>query len=328
MPRKNRIGAHFSRLLFLIGTSTFVADTQSGFRLLSAPLLAELIDRVTWKGYESESEVLWRTLALRSHDSRRSRSRPSTSKATAGPSSKRGVTRRRIAARVHAAAPLDGQHGDAGLRRVRRRSPWPGWLSPAWANVASRLRRGRCPGHAAPRLHGPRTGGWRGREGSGGACSTFAGHLAVTTVLVGAFVRTRGASDSRPRRRRSWWATSGTFAGGRSRRCFGRVRFRKDGGNSDLGFGLWSLGFGLGLGGSSGVESAAAAAAAAAARAAAVARRGRSGCRSCRSRPRLRSRRAPRPCRSAARSAGSTSAGRTSPTASTDSGSGSAASPS
>ena len=64
MPRKNRIGAHYSRLLFLIGTATFVPDTQSGFRLLSVPLVAMLLDRVTWKGYESESEVLWRTLAL------------------------------------------------------------------------------------------------------------------------------------------------------------------------------------------------------------------------------------------------------------------------
>jgi hypothetical protein len=64
MPVKNRIGAHFSRLLFLTATGTFVADTQSGFRLLSLPLVGELIDRVTWKGYESESEVLWRTLAL------------------------------------------------------------------------------------------------------------------------------------------------------------------------------------------------------------------------------------------------------------------------
>lgn len=64
MPVKNRIGAHFSRLLFLTATGTFVADTQSGFRLLSRRLVSELIDRVTWKGYETESEVLWRTLAL------------------------------------------------------------------------------------------------------------------------------------------------------------------------------------------------------------------------------------------------------------------------
>ena len=35
MPLKSRIGNHFSRLLFLIGTATFVADTQSGFRALS-----------------------------------------------------------------------------------------------------------------------------------------------------------------------------------------------------------------------------------------------------------------------------------------------------
>ena len=64
MPRKNRIGAHYSRLLFLIGTSTFVPDTQSGFRLLSASLLTKLIDRVAWRGFESESEVVWRTLQL------------------------------------------------------------------------------------------------------------------------------------------------------------------------------------------------------------------------------------------------------------------------
>ena len=41
-----------------------MADTQSGFRLLFRELLAELIDRVTWKGYESESEVLWRAIEL------------------------------------------------------------------------------------------------------------------------------------------------------------------------------------------------------------------------------------------------------------------------
>ena len=64
MPQKNRVGAHFSRLLLLIGTSTFVPDTQSGFRLLSRALVAELIDRVSWKGYESESEALWRTIEL------------------------------------------------------------------------------------------------------------------------------------------------------------------------------------------------------------------------------------------------------------------------
>lgn len=63
MPRRSRIGSHFSRLLFVIGTATFVADTQSGFRLLSRPLLADLIDRVTWRGYESESELLWKALA-------------------------------------------------------------------------------------------------------------------------------------------------------------------------------------------------------------------------------------------------------------------------
>lgn len=64
MPLKSRIGNHFSRLLFVIGTATFVADTQSGFRVLSRRLVSDLLDRVTWKGYETESEVLWKSIAL------------------------------------------------------------------------------------------------------------------------------------------------------------------------------------------------------------------------------------------------------------------------
>ena len=48
----------------MIGTATFVADTQSGFRVLSRRLVSDLLDRVTWKGYETESEVLWKSIAL------------------------------------------------------------------------------------------------------------------------------------------------------------------------------------------------------------------------------------------------------------------------
>jgi hypothetical protein len=62
MPRKNRIGNHFGRLLFLIGTGRYVADTQCGFRLMSKRLVASILDRVQWTGYEAASDVLWRAL--------------------------------------------------------------------------------------------------------------------------------------------------------------------------------------------------------------------------------------------------------------------------
>jgi glycosyltransferase involved in cell wall biosynthesis len=62
MPRKSRVGNHYSRLLFVIGTGRYIAETQSGYRLFSARLIADLLDRVTWTRYETESEILGRTI--------------------------------------------------------------------------------------------------------------------------------------------------------------------------------------------------------------------------------------------------------------------------
>ncbi len=186
MPLKNRIGAHFSRLLFLIGTSTFVADTQSGFRLLSVPLLRELIDTVTWKGYESESEVLWRTLALR----------------------------RRISVVEIATIYLEGNRGTQfkpwrDSARIAGVFSWSigwtvsmamldfavfgviamaGWLSPAWANVASRA--AAVLSQATLRRDYMARNRWlAGAAGLGWCLLVFVVHLTVTTLLVVAFVR-------------------------------------------------------------------------------------------------------------------------------------------
>jgi hypothetical protein len=181
MPRKNRIGAHYSRLLFLIGTNTFVADTQSGFRLLSAPLLASLIDRVAWRGFESESEVVWRTL-------------------------QRGG---RVAAVPISTVYLDGNRGskfNAWRDSVRiasvfnRQLRWTvsmamldfvafgflataGRLSPAAANVASRALAVACQAwfrrdYARGVRHLVRD------QGLGWCLLAFLGHLALTTGLV------------------------------------------------------------------------------------------------------------------------------------------------
>ncbi len=64
MPPRSRVGSHYSRLLFLIGTGQYVADTQSGFRLFARASLPALLASVTWRGYETESEVLGKALAL------------------------------------------------------------------------------------------------------------------------------------------------------------------------------------------------------------------------------------------------------------------------
>ena len=179
MPRKNRIGAHFSRLLFLIGTSTFVPDTQSGFRLLSRALVAELIDRVTWKGYESESEVLWRTWRSTGR-SRPPRSPRSTLMATAEVSSMPGATRGG-SRRCSPDTAVDRQHGDAGFRRVRGHSCSAD--EPAVRERRSGAGR-RLPGGVPSRLLGPHQGAHApGRVGL--VPATFAGHLALTTMLVG-----------------------------------------------------------------------------------------------------------------------------------------------
>lgn len=67
MPTRSKTGNYASRLLFLIGTGRYVTDTQSGFRLMSARLAAALLPLVSWKRYETESDVLVRTLALGFH---------------------------------------------------------------------------------------------------------------------------------------------------------------------------------------------------------------------------------------------------------------------
>ena len=182
MPQKNRVGAHFSRLLFLIGTSTFVADTQSGFRLLSRALVAELIDRVSWKGYESESEALWRTIELD----------------------------RKVASAEITTIYIDGNRGsqfdawrDSGriASVFARQLRWTvsmamldfavfgalvlsGSSSPSWANIASRF---VAVGYQATFRHDywARARRLARGEGLGWCLLTFAGHLALTTGLVG-----------------------------------------------------------------------------------------------------------------------------------------------
>jgi glycosyltransferase involved in cell wall biosynthesis len=183
MPRKNRIGAHFSRLLFLIGTSTFVADTQSGFRLLSTPLLAALIDRVTWKGYESESEVLWRTLAL---------NRPIAviEISTIYIDGNRGTQFNawRDSARIASVftQQLRWTVGMAMLDfAVFAALSVPALLSPAWANVASRIVAVVCQA-TFRRDYVSRTRRLIKAEGVGWCLLAFGGHLAVTTTLVAA----------------------------------------------------------------------------------------------------------------------------------------------
>jgi len=186
MPRKNRIGAHYSRLLFLIGTSTFVPDTQCGFRLMTVSLAATLIDRVTWKGYESESEVIWQTLALD----------------------------RQVAAATIATIYLDGNRGSQfnAWRDSRRIAAvftrslrwtvsmaaldclsfagfvWMTGLSPAAANVAARGLAVTCQA-VFRRDYLSRTRGLMRKEGVGSVIGTFAGHLALTTVLLAGLVR-------------------------------------------------------------------------------------------------------------------------------------------
>jgi putative flippase GtrA len=181
MPLKNRIGAHFSRLLFLIGTSTFVADTQSGFRLLSRALVADLIDRVAWRGYESESEVLWRTLALD----------------------------RAVSAVEISTIYIDGNRGsqfDAWRDSCRIASVFARQLrwtvsmaildfgvftllsvgalqSPGWANVTARLAAVACQA-TFRRDYWARTGRLVRHEGLGSCAMAFVGHLSVTTLVV------------------------------------------------------------------------------------------------------------------------------------------------
>ena len=64
MPPKSRIGNSFARLVFFLGTGRYVADTQSGFRLMSRSLAGKLLTAVSWRRYETEAEILARTVTL------------------------------------------------------------------------------------------------------------------------------------------------------------------------------------------------------------------------------------------------------------------------
>ena len=64
MPPKSKIGNYFSRLVFFLGTGRYVPDTQSGFRLFSQSLAEALLSAVAWRRYETEAEILTKTVAL------------------------------------------------------------------------------------------------------------------------------------------------------------------------------------------------------------------------------------------------------------------------
>jgi glycosyltransferase involved in cell wall biosynthesis len=64
MPPKSKIGNYFSRLVFFLGTGRYVPDTQSGFRLFSMSLAEDLLGAVAWRRYETEAEILTKSVAL------------------------------------------------------------------------------------------------------------------------------------------------------------------------------------------------------------------------------------------------------------------------
>ena len=64
MPPKSRIGNSFARLVFFLGTGRYVADTQSGFRLMSRSLATDLLTVVSWRRYETEAELLAKAVTL------------------------------------------------------------------------------------------------------------------------------------------------------------------------------------------------------------------------------------------------------------------------
>ena len=64
MPPKSRIGNSFARLVFFLGTGRYVADTQSGFRLMSRSLARRLLTAVSWRRYETEAELLAKAVTL------------------------------------------------------------------------------------------------------------------------------------------------------------------------------------------------------------------------------------------------------------------------
>jgi glycosyltransferase involved in cell wall biosynthesis len=185
MPVKNRIGAHFSRLLFLTVTGSFVADTQSGFRLLSVRLVRELIDRVTWKGYESESEVLWRTLALK-------RSISAVEIRTIYFEGNRGSHFHpwRDSARIAAlfTPQLLWTVSMAMLDlAIFALLTGAGLLSPVWANILARAAAVLCQAALRDDYLG-RARRLVEREGAASCLLVFGGHLTMTTMLVATFV--------------------------------------------------------------------------------------------------------------------------------------------
>jgi glycosyltransferase involved in cell wall biosynthesis len=64
MPPKSKFGNRVSRRLFFLATGQYISDTQSGLRLLSRELAAALLGAVRWRRYETELDVLSKTLAL------------------------------------------------------------------------------------------------------------------------------------------------------------------------------------------------------------------------------------------------------------------------
>lgn len=64
MPPKSKFGNRVSRSLFRIATGLYIPDTQSGLRLFSAELAAALVGSIRWRRYESEMEVLSKTVAM------------------------------------------------------------------------------------------------------------------------------------------------------------------------------------------------------------------------------------------------------------------------
>jgi hypothetical protein len=186
MPARSRIGSHFSRLLFLIGTGRYVADTQSGFRLFSRASLPALLAGVRWRGYETESEVLGKALALGYEVSAveipaiyldgNSRTqfnawRDSTRIAS--------VFRRELAWTVSMAM-LDF----AAFAAITL----AGWLPPVKANVAARVLAVACQA-LGRRDYAARTRTLIRHEGLGAVVLAFAGHLALTSSLLAIAVK-------------------------------------------------------------------------------------------------------------------------------------------
>ena len=251
-----------------------------------------LIDRVTWKGYESESEVLWRTIELN----------------------------RKVASVAITTIYIDGNRGsqfdawrDSGriASVFTRQLRWT--VSMAMLDFVffaalvlrmvesfvgeyrGKVRRRRLSGHVSSRLLGPRESA-RARGRTGLVPADFRRPPGSHDHVGRRLVRARDSCDSRQGR----WAVVGyfgTFAAVdrvllRRVHCSATVRTLSQHRAEDVRRRRRRI--------SRTCRS----------RRCRTTRsrphRGRSGCRSCRTRPRLRSRRAPPPCRWAARSGGST----------------------